>query len=77
MAQILVRNLDPKTVARLKKHARENRRSLESEVKRVLENASDKMTLAEFRSTAASLRASINGRRQTDSVLLLREDRER
>ena len=77
MAQILVRNLDTKTVARLKKHARENRRSLESEAKRVLENASNKMTLSEFRSTADRIRESLKDRTHTDSVLLLREDRER
>ena len=77
MAQILVRNLDTKTVARLKKHARENKRSLESEAKRVLETASNKLTLSEFRSGADRMRESLKDRIHTDSALLLREDRER
>ncbi len=77
MAQILVRDLDPKTVERLKKHARENRRSLQSEAKRILEDSANKMTLSEFRATAERIRKSLKGRKHTNSVLLLREDRGR
>ncbi len=77
MAQILVRDLDPKTVARLKKHARESGRSLQSEAKKILEDSADKMTLSEFRARAARIRKSLEGRKHTDSVLLLREDRGR
>ena len=36
MAQILVRNLDPKVVKRLKKRAREGGRSLQAEAKMIL-----------------------------------------
>ncbi len=77
MAQILVRDLDAKTVERLKKHARENGRSLQSEVKKILEDSSSKMTLSEFRATTARIRKSLEGRKHTDSVLLIREDRDR
>ena len=39
MAEILVRNLDKKTVDRLKKRASKKGRSLQSEVKQILEQA--------------------------------------
>ena len=37
MAQLLVRDLDPAVVARLKDKARQNQRSLQGEVKAILE----------------------------------------
>ncbi len=77
MAQILVRDLDTKTVERLKNHARENGRSLQREVKKILEDSSNKMTLSEFRTTTARIRKSLEGRKHTDSALLIREDRDR
>lgn len=77
MAQLLVRDLDPKTVERLKRRARENGRSLQGEAKRILEEAARRMTLSEFRATSERIRKSLVGRKHTDSVLLLREDRER
>lgn len=77
MAQILVRDLEVKTVERLKKHAREHGRSLQAEVRSILEGVAGKMTVAEFRVTAARLRKSLGGRRHTDSALLIREDRDR
>ena len=39
MAQVLVRQLDNKVVVRLKKRAKEHGRSLQSEVKTILEEA--------------------------------------
>ena len=39
MAQVLVRQLDTNVVARLKKRAKEHGRSLQSEVKTILEEA--------------------------------------
>lgn len=77
MAQILVRDLGAKTVDRLKKHAREHGRSLQAEVKSILEDVAVKMTMAEFRATAARIRRSLEGRHHTDSALLIREDRDR
>lgn len=43
MAQILVRGLDDALVARLKDRARQNRRSLQSEVRALLEEAAPAM----------------------------------
>jgi hypothetical protein len=40
MAQLLVRDLRPETVSRLKTRAKAHRRSLQAELKDVLENAS-------------------------------------
>jgi antitoxin FitA len=47
MAQILVRGLDDAVVARLKERAKLNHRSLQSEVKAILEEAAPMATKAE------------------------------
>ena len=44
MGSILVRGLDQKTIKRLKEHARLNGRSLQQEVKALLERAADALT---------------------------------
>ena len=76
MAQVLIRNLDPETVERLKERARRHRRSLEGEIRVILEKeaaagAEDPWRLAD------RIRASFGGRRFTDSAALIREDRDR
>ena len=79
MAQILVRDLDPLIVERLKQRARRHNRSLQAEVKTILEEAGrvDMEARKEFREWAKELRESLAGIPQTDSVELIREDRER
>ena len=77
MSQILVRNLAPEVVQRLKQRAERNRRSLEAEVRSILEN----LTVAEERRAEAirfadAMRAS-SPPQVTDSVDLIREDRDR
>ena len=47
MAQILLRGLDDALVARLKERARQNHRSLQGEVKAILEEAAPMATKAE------------------------------
>ena len=78
MAQILVRNVDEEVVARLKQRAANNGRSLQAEVKMVLEQASG------FDSTNAwqkveqfRTKMQKSGRTFSDSTALLRKDRER
>lgn len=76
MAQLLIRNLDQGTVDRLKERARRHRRSLEGEVRLILEKearagAGDPWLLAD------RIRASFAGRRFTDGTALIREDRDR
>ena len=74
MAQILIRNLDEATLERLKQRASRNRRSLQSEVRVILDQAA-RMDLQIARLTAAGIREKLKGRRTSDSVDLLREER--
>jgi len=77
MSQILVRNLSPETVERLKKRAKDNNRSLEAEVREILERSANvSSSLEEFYRTTAEIRAAA-GTQTSDAVNLIREDRER
>jgi plasmid stability protein len=77
VAQILVRGLSEQTIERLRKHARARNRSLEAEVRNILEQSAEQSTLEEFRETARELRAEFGGRVLPDSTPGIREDRER
>lgn len=77
MAQVLVRQLNDKIVARLKKRAKEHGRSLQSEVKTILEEAVPDYDgawkrIVKFRNTLKQ-----SGRTFSDSAALIREDRNR
>lgn len=76
MAQIIVRNLDDAVVERLKARARENDRSLEAEVRRILEQSA-KMDMAQARQIVMEWRKKLQGREFVDSLALIREDRDR
>ena len=76
MAEVLVRELSPATIRKLKRRARQNKRSLQAELKEILERAAP-LTEKEFWTIADKIRGSLGGRRHTDSVRLLREDRRR
>lgn len=79
MAQILVRGLDDAVVDRLKARAKANHRSLQGEVKAILEReAVPRMTAEEFHATTARWqeRWRSENRRFTDSADLIREDRD-
>jgi antitoxin FitA len=76
MAQIIVRNLDDSVVERLKKRAKTNGRSLEAEVRLILEQSA-KVDMAAARSMAMDMRMRLKGRRFPDIAELIREDRER
>ncbi len=76
MPQVLVRNLDRSLVTRLKARARRHGRSLQAELKAILEEASgDDMLQA--RRLADRIRRTFSGRPQTDSGKLQAEDRRR
>jgi plasmid stability protein len=78
MAQILVRGLDDETVAQLKARARANNRSLQGEVKAILEeSARMKGSLVAFQEVARKWQAHFEGRTMSESGDLIREDRER
>jgi plasmid stability protein len=79
MAQILVRKLDEKVVERLKKRANDNGRSLEAEVRLILEEAakSSQVDMETARKRIEELRERLKGREFPDSVELIREGRDR
>lgn len=79
MAQILVRGLDEAVVARLKEQARENRRSLQGEVKAILEEAAGQATRAEALAIVDKWQNywKAKGKTFSDSAELLRDDRDR
>lgn len=76
MAQVLVRDLKAEVVARLKARAKRRGRSLQTELKEILETASRRTPL-EARALADRIRGQLAGRVHTDSVDLLNEDRRR
>ena len=76
MAQILVRGLADEVVERLKARAQTHGRSVEGEVRTILESASG-FSLDQAREVAAKWQAHYAGRKFTDSSDLLTEDRGR
>jgi len=78
MAQILVRDLEPAVVQRLKDRARRNHRSLEAEARLILTSAEpDRQAFAEAIRFAAEMRRKTAGKISGDSADLIREDRDR
>jgi plasmid stability protein len=76
MAEVLIRDLAPATVSRLKERAKRRGRSLQAELKDLLETASRQSAL-EARALADRVRLQLAGRRHSDSVELLATDRAR
>jgi antitoxin FitA len=78
MAQILVRDLDDTLVARLKERARDNHRSLQGEVKAILEEAAAQASNAEVEAILDRWQRywRQKGRTFSDSAELIREDRD-
>lgn len=76
MAQLLVRDLEKETIERLKKRAKQHDRSLQGEVKLILQNAA-KLSMTEASNVARDWQKRLSGRKFSDSALLIREDRGR
>lgn len=76
MAQILVRDLDDKTVDGLKRQAKESGRSLQSEAKRILEEGV-MPSHTEAMQKILQLQRELKGKKFPDSAALIREDRNR
>lgn len=76
MPDILIRNVDAKALQGLKKRAKRNGRSLQSEAKLLLEQAaeSDSSVMAAF---LDKWERRFAGRKFVSTVELLREDRDR
>lgn len=78
MGQILVRGLEAQTIERLKERAKKHKRSLQGEVKTIIEEAvPTRMSMDEARDAAIQIRKSFGSRIFSDSAELVREDRER
>ncbi|HVR44511.1 MAG TPA: plasmid stabilization protein [Thermoanaerobaculia bacterium] len=76
MARVLIRDLDERTVAVLKARAARNDRSLQAELRGIVERAAA-MDVLDSRAVAARLRRKLSGRKHSDSVALIADDRRR
>ena len=75
MATALVRDLDDVVYERLKARAAGNNRSLEAELRDILEQASRQVDLAAARASAEAMRRRLSGRLHSDSGEILAEER--
>jgi antitoxin FitA len=76
MANVLIRDLDPALVEVFRAEARRNGRSLQAELKLVLEDAARRRQSA-FWGVAERLRGAYAAGQRSDSAELVREDRDR
>jgi len=76
MAQLLIRDLEVETIERLKARAKLHRRSLQGEVRLILENEAA-MSRDNPWALAERIRAAFGGMKFSDSAELIREDRGR
>jgi plasmid stability protein len=77
MGQVLVRGLDDAVIERLRKRAEGHHRSLEAEIREILDQASNQIDVAAARVLADRIRRRLEGRGHSDSADLIREDRDR
>ncbi|MCY3885062.1 MAG: hypothetical protein OXG24_09145 [Gammaproteobacteria bacterium] len=78
MASVVVRNIDDDVVASLKDQAKANHRSLEGEIRNMLtEHVRRSTNIEAFRTFAATISTQTMSTKQTDSVDLIRQDRDR
>lgn len=77
MANLTIRNVDDAVVEVLKARAKAHNRSLEAELRELLNAAARPSSPVDLRSLAHCIAAMTPDRPQTDSVELLREDRGR
>ena len=76
MGHVLIRNLHAQVVRKLKLRAGQHRRSLQEEIKEILEHAAQQ-NLADARAQVNQIRKMFAGRRFSDSAELVRRDRAR
>ena len=76
MARVLIRDLDDRTVERLKARAARNGRSLQAELQLIVERAAA-ADIVESRAVAARIRRKLGARKHSDSAALISEDRRR
>jgi hypothetical protein len=77
MPDILIRDLDPLVLNLLERHAGESGRSIEEEIRRILELAAHASDMEAARELADRISAEMNGHSHSDSAALVREIRDR
>ena len=78
MGSLTIRNLDDGVIQALKAEAKANQRSMEAEARRALtERFNRRLRMVRLRERSDALSRLTEGIPQTDSVELLREDRNR
>lgn len=76
MGQVIVRNLNDQVIAALKTKAEIRGHSLEQELRMILAEAA-RPTIQDRQTLADHIRTMTPSKPQTDSTILVREDRER
>lgn len=76
MPQLLVRDLSEETISRLKRKAKAHGRSLQGEIKLIIEEASLK-SMEEAKALAKKIQTGLAGKFFSDSSDLIRQDRSR
>ena len=78
MGNLTIRNLDDHVIDLLKKQAKANQRSLEGEIRHMLTERVDRRSrIIRFRERTQEIASMTAATPQTDSVALLRDDRDR
>ena len=75
--QVLVRDIEPDVVNRLKERARQNGRSFEAELRVILKEAASEEKNTDMLAESRKIRALLKGHDFSDSTELIREDRNR
>ena len=76
MPDVLIRHIDPDVLEALKARAARNGRSLQAELKRLLEEAAE-AERSDALKALRRVRARFKGREFSDSAALIRKDRQR
>ncbi len=77
MAQLLIRDMKPEIIKHLKRRAKQHHRSLQGELKYIVEAAVSTMTIEEMKEVSQGWQKRLKSNSFTDSADLLREDRNR
>lgn len=78
MGRVTIGDLDDHVIGRLQERARANQRSLEGEIRHLLtERVNPRSHIVRFRARVQQIASLTAGTTRTNSVALLREDRDR
>jgi plasmid stability protein len=75
VAQVVIRDVDERDLERLRTRARDNGRSLESELRLMIKDQA-RQTAPDWREALEEVQRRFAGRRFSDSADLIREDRD-